>query len=527
MSAPKPETPERPTVRCAIYTRKSTSEGLEMDFNTLDAQREAAEYYIRAMKHEGWVALEARYDDGGFTGANTERPALKRLLADIEAGGIDCVVVYKVDRLSRSLLDFAQLLAIFDDKKVGFVSTTQHFNTRDAMGRLTLNIVVSFAQFEREMIADRTRDKMGAARKRGKWLGSRPPLGYDGDRERMRLVVHGGEAERVRTIFDLYLRLGSMADVAIRLNELGWEKKRWRTRAGVDGGGGAWDQKDVHQVLRNPLYIGKVRFEGALYDGEHEAIVPEGLFAQVKETLAAKSAGRGKRRGRNPEFVIASLVRCGLCGAPMVTAGGKGRRGETYRYYVCRNRTRHTNTPCDHPRTSAPEIEGLVVQRVRRICGDADMRAKIAERMSVLEPKMAESIANERADVEAKRALVRAEAERILDALGDGPGGRLVAGRIGELERQLDGLNSQAATLDGQLMALTTAAEEVRDTMKILEAFDEAWEAFDPRERQELVKVLVKAVTVNEPAGSLEVEFHDLDGPFDAPTPAAAQEACP
>src|SRR5690606_8142589 len=162
--------------------------GLEMDFNTLDAQREAAEFYICAMKHEGWVAIETRYDDGGFTGANTERPALKRLLADIEAGEVDCVVVYQVDRPSRSLLDFAQLLALFEEKQVGFVSTTQHFNTRDAMGRLTLNIVVSFAQFEREMIADRTRDKMGAARKRGKWLGSRPPLGYDGDRERMRLV---------------------------------------------------------------------------------------------------------------------------------------------------------------------------------------------------------------------------------------------------------------------------------------------------------------------------------------------------
>ena len=169
----EPPNNRAPKVRCAIYTRKSTSEGLDSDFNTLDAQREAAEYFIRAMAGEGWEALPHRYDDGGFTGANTDRPALKRLLADIEAGAVDCVVVYKVDRLSRSLMDFAKLLALFDQKDVTFVSTTQNFNTTNSMGRLTLNILLSFAQFEREMIAERTRDKMAAARKRGKWLGSR------------------------------------------------------------------------------------------------------------------------------------------------------------------------------------------------------------------------------------------------------------------------------------------------------------------------------------------------------------------
>ena len=301
------EAPRR--VRCAIYTRKSTSEGLESDFNTLDAQREAAEFYVRAMRGEGWEALPERYDDGGFTGANIERPALQRLLADIDAGKVDIVVVYKVDRLSRSLLDFAQLLARFEEKNVGFVSTTQQFNTRDAMGRLTLNIVVSFAQFEREMIADRTRDKMGAARKRGKWLGSRPPLGYVGDRERMRLVVVPDEAEQVRTMFQLYLRLGSAAEVARRVNELGWERKTTRTRAGREVGGGAWTEKDVHMLLRNPIYLGKVDFKGERYEGEHEAIVDAPLFEQVQRTLDAKACGRGPRRGRNPEYLLQSLRR--------------------------------------------------------------------------------------------------------------------------------------------------------------------------------------------------------------------------
>jgi site-specific DNA recombinase len=296
------------------------------------------------------------------------------------------VVVYKVDRLSRSLLDFAQLLARFEEKNVGFVSTTQQFNTRDAMGRLTLNIVVSFAQFEREMIADRTRDKMGAARKRGKWLGSRPPLGYLGDRERMRLVVVPDEAEQVRTMFQLYLRLGSASEVARRINELGWQRKTTRTRAGREVGGGAWTEKDVHMLLRNPIYLGKVDFKGARYEGEHEAIVDAPLFEQVQRTLDAKACGRGTRRGRNPEYLLQSLLHCGLCGQPMTTTAGKGRSGEVYRYYACRNRARKTpSSPtgrCEHPRLSAPEVEELVISRVRHVCTDRAMREQIAARHS-------------------------------------------------------------------------------------------------------------------------------------------------
>jgi len=192
-------------VRCAIYTRKSTDEGLEQEFNSLDAQRESAEAFIRSQQHEGWVCLPDRYDDGGFTGGNMERPALKRLLADIEAGEIDCVVVYKVDRLSRSLLDFARIMETFERHGVSFVSVTQQFNTTSSMGRLTLNILLSFAQFEREIIAERTRDKMAAARKKGKWVGGVPVLGYDVDSRGGRLLVNEEEAVRVRAIYDLYL----------------------------------------------------------------------------------------------------------------------------------------------------------------------------------------------------------------------------------------------------------------------------------------------------------------------------------
>src|SRR5438034_9110760 len=199
-------TAARKTCRCAIYTRKSTEEGLDQDFNSLDAQREAAEAYIKSQAHEGWVRLPERYDDGGFTGGNMDRPALACLLADIEAGRIDAVIVYKVDRLSRSLLDFARMMELFEKHNVGFVSVTQQFNTATSMGRLILNVLLSFAQFEREIISERTRDKVAATRRKGKWSGGRPPLGYDIDAHGYKLVVNEDEAVMVRAIFALYLR---------------------------------------------------------------------------------------------------------------------------------------------------------------------------------------------------------------------------------------------------------------------------------------------------------------------------------
>lgn len=221
------KTDEKPQeeIRCAIYTRKSTSEGLSEDFTSLDAQRESGESYIQSQKSQGWIAMPDQYNDGGFTGANMDRPAMQQLLEDIKQGKVNCVVVYKVDRLSRSLLDFVKLLQFFEDHKVAFVSVTQHFNTNTSMGRLTLNILLSFAQFEREIISERTRDKIGAAKKKGKWVGGRPALGYDLDKGNHRIVVNPKEAELIRLTFDLYIREKSLLTVAQILNERGFRTK--------------------------------------------------------------------------------------------------------------------------------------------------------------------------------------------------------------------------------------------------------------------------------------------------------------
>ena len=221
MTRRQPE-PSRPTIRCAIYTRKSTDEGLQQEFNSLDAQRESSEAFIKSQANEGWECLATRYDDGGYSGGNTDRPALKRLLADIAADKIDCVIVYKVDRLSRSLLDFAKMMETFDRHKISFVSVTQQFNTTHSMGRLTLNILLSFAQFEREIISERTRDKIAATRKKGKWTGGRPLLGYDVDPRGTKLVINEIEAPQVRMIFDLYLQHRSMVAVLREIDSRGW-----------------------------------------------------------------------------------------------------------------------------------------------------------------------------------------------------------------------------------------------------------------------------------------------------------------
>ena len=226
-----------PTVRCAVYTRKSTEEGLEQEFNSLDAQRESAEAYIASQKGEGWQCLPGHYDDGGYTGGNMERPALKRLLADIKDGKVDCIVVYKVDRLSRSLLDFVKIMETLEKHKVSFVSVTQQFNTTSSMGRLTLNILLSFAQFEREIISERTRDKVHAARRKGKWTGGRPVLGYDVDPKGGKLIVNADEAARVRAIFELYLERQSLAATVKELDARGWRNKFWVTKDGKQAGG--------------------------------------------------------------------------------------------------------------------------------------------------------------------------------------------------------------------------------------------------------------------------------------------------
>jgi len=284
-------------VRCAIYTRTSSEEGLSQEFNSLDAQRECGEAYIRSQRQAGWRLLPARYDDGGFTGANLERPALERLLADMRAGAIDCVVLYKVDRLSRSLFDFARLMQMFEEQGVSFVSVTQQFNSSTPMGRLTLHVLLSFAQFEREVVSERTRDKKGAARRKGKWMGGTPPLGYEVDGQ-SRLQVNEAEAAQVREIYALFVRNGSLEETLEEIARRGWRRKRWRTRQGTEKGGRGFDRGSLAGLLRNVTYRGQVQHRGKVYGGEQAAIVEAEIWKQAQEGLRRpQKVGRRRRAG--------------------------------------------------------------------------------------------------------------------------------------------------------------------------------------------------------------------------------------
>jgi site-specific DNA recombinase len=288
--------------RCAIYTRKSSEEGLEQAFNSLDAQREACAAYILSQKHEGWTVLPALYDDGGFSGGTMERPALKRLIADIEAGQIDVIVVYKVDRLTRALSDFAKLVEVFDRRGVSFVSITQQFNTTTSMGRLTLNVLLSFAQFEREVTGERIRDKVAASKKKGMWMGGMPPLGYDV--KNRKLVVNDAEAHVVVDIYRRYLALKSVHSLREELADAGIRSKRRMRPDGAEYGGQKLSRGALYLILQNRLYRGEIAHKGNTYPGEHPAIIDKPLWDEVQAVLAANRVERANgARGRHPSLL--------------------------------------------------------------------------------------------------------------------------------------------------------------------------------------------------------------------------------
>ena len=339
--------------RCAVYTRKSTEDGLDQEFNSLDAQREACEAYIASQKSEGWLLVSDRYDDGGYSGGNLERPALKRLMADIEARKIDVVVVYKIDRLSRSLMDFAKLVEVFDRRGVTFVSVTQSFNTTTSMGRLTLNVLLSFAQFEREVIGERIRDKVAASRRKGMWMGGHPPLGYE-VRDR-KLVVNEAEAALLRHIFERFVALGS---ATMLVKELAAEGRQTRRGRKITKG-------DIYKLLNNRACLGLAVHKGTSYPGEHPAIMPQVLWDKVHAILATNGGVRRNRTRAQTPALLKGLI-FGPNGRAM-TPSHTRRRGKLYRYYVAMEAIKEGADACAVRRLPAAEIETAVIGHLRAL----------------------------------------------------------------------------------------------------------------------------------------------------------------
>ena len=359
-----------PVQRCAVYTRKSSEEGLEQDFNSLQAQREACEAFIKSQSGEGWRLAKTRYDDGGISGGTMERPALQRLLSDIDEGRIDVVVVYKVDRLTRSLADFAKMVEIFDAHDVSFVSITQQFNTTTSMGRLTLNVLLSFAQFEREVTGERIRDKIAASKKKGMWMGGVCSLGYD-VRDR-RLVVNQEESKLVKQIYRRYLELRSVRLLKDDLDRRGIVSKIRVSKNGARSGGRPFSRGALYELLANPIYIGEIRHKKIRHPGQHKSIVDRQTWEEVQKHLRDQTARDGMPKIRAAANVLAGKL-FDEHGEPLYSTGAKGRHGGRYRYYVSRELVRGGGSSLDAEkrwRLAAAELEQSVIISAQRILDD-------------------------------------------------------------------------------------------------------------------------------------------------------------
>ena len=499
--------PARTAVRCAIYTRKSTEEGLEQSFNTLDAQRESAEAFITSQRHEGWTVLPQKYDDGGYTGANMDRPALKLLLADIEAGTVNCVVVYKVDRLTRSLLDFARIMEVLDKSGATFVSVTQQFNTTASLGRLTLNILLSFAQFEREMISERTRDKMRAARRKGKFVGGNLVLGYDVAPQGGVLEINEVEARRVREIFQLYLDYGALIPVVQELDRRNWTLKAWTTREGRATGGGEFTKAKLYNLLTNVGYTGKIDFDGQIYEGEHARIVEDDTFVRVQELL--KRNGRTGARNIHSKYcaLLKGLVKCASCDAGMIhTYTRKGNR--LYRYYVCVKAQQRGWNNCLTRSVSAPALESAVVEQIRGIGRNPAVLAGVMRQLSERNSAKSADLARELAQIQSSRQTLSSEMSVLAGAASSpGPGAKAAMDRLAQTHERAAELDRQFAQLQQAGAAADLLGIDADSLQKSLANFNPLGEQMTTWEQERFIRVLVEEVRYDGTAGVVTVGF--------------------
>lgn len=503
---------EPPARRCAIYTRKSTAAGLEQEFNSLDAQREACIAYVE--RQTGWTVIDEQYDDGGFTGANIDRPAFTRLMEDAEAGKFDILVVYKVDRLSRSLLDFVQVMGRLNAAGVSFVSITQNFTTADAMGRLTMNMLMSFAEFEREMIAERTRDKIAMARRKGKWTGGQVPFGYV--TKDKRLVPHDLESLIVRDAYELLLQHRQAAVVARLLNEQQKLPRGARLKAGRLL---AWTTTGIASVLKNPLYAGIVVYEGERYRGEHPALIDEETFERAQRILTRKGEAPLTFHGTNLDYVLKGLLRCGLCGASMTTGTTRSARKE-YRYYRCTTRDKHGPEGCPALRLPAGAIEDYVVERIEEAAFDGALAREVEDALTQRLDRRREDLEELRAKLPAPIANYSANASRYVEELTrfEGKARDLIEQRLNVETQRLAAAERQLRDAERALAELEDTATEVQHVIGALRDFRFVWDAMTTPNRGRLLRALLERVVVDESSGRVDIHLVDFSADLDAPS---------
>lgn len=508
------------SVRCVIYTRKSTDENLELDFNSLDAQRESAEAYIASQRHAGWLCMPDRYDDGGFSGGTIERPAFQRLMVDVEAGRVDCIVVYKIDRLSRSLMDFARIMEVLERHNVSLVSVTQQFNTVTSMGRLTLNILLSFAQFEREIISERTRDKIASARRKGKWTGGAPVLGYDRERDSRgtRLILNQDEAKRVRAIFAKYLELASLLETIRWIGARGWANKRYTTSRGEVRGGKDFDKSTLHKLLTNRLYLGQITHNDQVYEGEHEAIVDEDLFGRVQAQLARNRNSGGKYQRNKHGALLKGLVRCRQCGCGMshhYACRGKNGHTRRYRYYVCQTALKKGWSSCPYPSLPAGELEWFVIDRIKETTGDPDVLAEAVNQAKEQIDRQAENLRQRRTLKENRARRINLDINDLTRCVGQpmpgmnpGAGAGADVSELARLQEELTGIQAEVAVVNRQIIELERRTVGEDELTGAMEAFDPAWDRLRPDERARLIHLLVQCIEYDGANDEIAITYH-------------------
>ena len=494
------------TLRCAIYTRKSHEEGLEQEFNSLDAQRESAEAYIESQKLLGWKALPDRYDDGGYSGGTMERPALKRMLADIDAGKVDVIVVYKIDRLSRALLDFTKMIDTFNDKGVCFVSVTQQISTTDSTGRMMLNILMTFAQYEREVIAERIRDKVAAAKRRGKYCGGVAILGYDVDREVKKLIVNHEEAKTVQYIFRRFLQLGSAKKMGQELNSQGYRTKAWTTKKGKERKGAVWNTGHVYRLLNNRMYIGEIVHKGESYPGEHEAIIEREIWDRVQIILADNKPIKVALSRTKMLAPLKGVIRCGHCDCSMGPTYTR-KDDRQYTYYICEKDAKRTVSHCPLKRIPAGDIEQAVVEQLSAVFRTPTLVAKTYFAAREIESTEKERLVKQKAQLEEELTKTRRQALDLIKPENDHP----------DKDKMLASINRQAVNLSRELTHVASrckAYQSVNITeLDVSEAFSNVesfWQDLFPVERNRLIRLLVEKVEVRETGIDMELRTNGL-----------------
>lgn len=485
-------------IPAAIYARKSTDAKMEQEVNSISVQRAAARSYIESQHYLGWYCIDEELSDNNQGGATLDRPALRRLMELIEKGAVKIVVVNRLDRISRSLSQFLELMAFFEQHSVSLVSVTQNINTSDAMGRLMLQIIMSFAEFERELIRDRVTERMHAARKKGRFIGGRPVLGYNIKPEGRALEVDELEAIRVRDIFSLYIELCAVKAVVLELRKRGWKNKRWVTKEGKVTGGSDFTVSTLYSLLKNPIYTGKVSLKGTLYEGKHEGIVDSKTFDQVQTILASNDLTKGNRNRNSHDALLKGLLKCKSCKAAFVHTGSK-KKSKYYRYYTCSTKRLNGAHTCPSPSIPAGEIESLVTEQLMSIGTNPELQAMVHSQL--VEAMNAKQKVSSQTRKTAKQQL-----NRITKELASSR----EFGASESLTLHLEQKRQEAENaLENAEKESTWRKPSKEDVIAVVRDMAGLWPTFSAGEKCAFVKTLVRLVEYDAVEGSITLHFND------------------